>query len=158
MTGAVGAAAQGLVRLPVWRARFVFAALLIAFCALVLRALYLQALKTDFLQEKGDARYSRVLEVPATRGRVFDRNGEALAVSTPVKSIWAIPSDVALKSAQKRKLASLLGMTTSELDKKLAEPSRDFVYLKRQLPPDAAEAITELGLHGIYDQREFRRY
>ena len=158
MTGAVGAAAQGLVRLPVWRARFVFAALLIAFCALVLRALYLQALKTDFLQEKGDARYSRVLEVPATRGRVFDRNGEALAVSTPVKSIWAIPSDVELKSAQKRKLASLLGMTTSELDKKLAEPSRDFVYLKRQLPPDAAEAITELGLHGIYDQREFRRY
>ena len=158
MTGAVGAAAQGLVRLPVWRARFVLAALLIAFCALVLRALYLQALKTDFLQEKGDARYSRVLEVPATRGRVFDRNGEALAVSTPVKSIWAIPSDVELKSAQKRKLAALLGMTTSELDKKLAEPSRDFVYLKRQLPPDAAEAITELGLHGIYDQREFRRY
>ncbi len=67
MTGAVGAAAQGLVRLPVWRARFVFAALLVAFSALVLRALYLQALKTDFLQEKGDARYSRVLEVSATR-------------------------------------------------------------------------------------------
>jgi cell division protein FtsI (penicillin-binding protein 3) len=158
VTGAVGAAAQGLVRLPVWRARFVLAALVIGFAALVLRAVYLQAVKTDFLQEKGDARYSRVLEVPATRGRVFDRNGEALAVSTPVKSIWAIPSDVQLKSAQKRKLASLLGMTTSELDKKLADPARDFVYLKRQLPPDAAEAIIELGLHGVYDQREFRRY
>jgi cell division protein FtsI (penicillin-binding protein 3) len=96
VTGAVGAAAQGLVRLPVWRARFVLAALVIGFAALVLRAVYLQAVKTDFLQEKGDARYSRVLEVPATRGRVFDRNGEALAVSTPVKSIWAIPSDVQL--------------------------------------------------------------
>ncbi|HZE59723.1 MAG TPA: penicillin-binding protein 2 [Burkholderiales bacterium] len=158
MSGAVGAAAQGLVRLPVWRARFVLAALLVAFAALVLRALYLQALKTDFLQEKGDARYSRVLEVPATRGRVLDRNGEALAVSTPVKSIWAIPADAQLKPAQKRKLAALLGMTTGDLDKKLADPSRDFVYLKRQLPPDTAEAITELGLHGIYDQREFRRY
>jgi len=142
----------------VWRARFVFAALLIAFSALVLRALYLQALKTDFLQEKGDARYSRVLEVPATRGRVLDRNGEALAVSTPVKSIWAIPADVQLKPAQKRKLAALTGMTTAELDKKFADPSRDFVYLKRQLAPDTAEAITELALHGIYDQREFRRY
>ena len=158
MTGAVGAAAQGLVRLPVWRARFVLAALLAGFSALALRALYLQAVKTDFLQEKGDARYSRLLEVPATRGRVFDRNGEALAVSTPVKSIWAIPQDVALKPAQKRKLAALLGMTPSELDKKLADPSRDFVYLKRQLPPDTAEAVIELGLPGIYDQREFRRY
>jgi cell division protein FtsI (penicillin-binding protein 3) len=158
VTGAVGAAAQGLVRLPVWRARFVLGALLFAFCALLLRALYLQAVKTDFLQEKGDARYSRVLEIPGTRGRVLDRNGEALAVSTPVKSIWAIPADVEFKGGQKRKLATLLGITTSELDKKLADPSRDFVYLKRQLPPDTAQAITELGLHGVYDQREFRRY
>ena len=67
MTSAVGAAAQGLVRLPVWRARFVLLALLVAFGALLARALYLQALKTDFLQERGDARYSRVLEMPATR-------------------------------------------------------------------------------------------
>ena len=158
MSSAVGTAAQGLVRLPVWRARFVLAALLGAFAALTIRALYLQALKTDFLQEKGDARYSRLLETPATRGRILDRNGEALAVSTPVKSIWAIPSDVELKPAQKGKLAALLGVSAGELDRRFAEPARDFAYLKRQVSPDTAEAIAQLGLRGIYESREYRRY
>jgi cell division protein FtsI (penicillin-binding protein 3) len=158
VTGAVGAAAQGLVRLPVWRARVVLALLLAAFAALALRALYLQALKTDFLQEKGDARYSRLLEMPATRGRVLDRNGEALAVSTPVKSIWAIPADVEFKAAQKKKLVALLGLPVGELDKKLSGPARDFAYLKRQVPPDTAEAVVELGVRGIYESREYRRY
>jgi cell division protein FtsI (penicillin-binding protein 3) len=158
VTSAVGAAAQGLVRLPVWRARFVLFALLVAFAALLARALYLQAMKTDFLQERGDARYSRVLDIPATRGRILDRNGEALAVSTPVKSIWAIPSDVALMAADKRKLAALLALSERELDKKLAAASRDFVYLKRQVPPETAEAIARLRLAGIYESPEYRRY
>ena len=92
----MSAATQGLVRLPVWRARFVLGLLLLAFGVLVARSIHLQALKTEFLQEKGDARYSRVIEVPATRGRIVDRHGDALAVSTPVKSIWAIPSDARL--------------------------------------------------------------
>ena len=158
MTGAVGAAAQGLVRLPAWRARTVLAALIAAFVLLVARAVYLQAVKTDFLQEKGDARYSRVLEVPATRGRILDRHGEALAVSTPVKSVWAIPADVELKRAERRRLATLLGMSAAELDGKLGEAGRDFVYLKRQLPPETADAIAKLRLRGIYEQREYRRY
>jgi cell division protein FtsI (penicillin-binding protein 3) len=158
VNSAVGAAAQGLVRLPVWRARFVLFALLVAFGALLARALYLQAMKTDFLQERGDARYSRVLEIPATRGRILDRNGEALAVSTPVKSIWAIPSDVALKPAEKRKLAALLAMPERELDKKLGGASRDFAYLKRQVPPETADAIAQLRLAGIYESPEYRRY
>jgi len=151
-------AAQGLVRLPVWRARIVLAALVAAFAALLVRAVYLQAVKTDFLQEKGDARYSRVLEMPATRGRITDRHGEALAVSTPVKSIWAIPSDVQLKPTQRKSLARLLGMGTRELERKLAEPEHDFVYLKRQLAPETTEAIAKLALAGIYEQREYRRY
>ena len=158
MTGAVGTAAQGLVRLPVWRARFVLFAMLVAFAALLARALYLQSMKTHFLQERGDARYSRVLDMPATRGRILDRNGEALAVSTPVKSVWAIPSDVALKGADQRKLAALLGLTERELDRKMGGASRDFVYLKRQVPPETAEAIAHLRLPGIYDSREYRRY
>ena len=158
MTGAVGAAAQGLVRLPAWRARVVLAALAGAFGLLGARALYLQAVKTDFLQEKGDARYSRVLEVPATRGRILDRHGEALAVSTPVKSIWAIPGDVNLRGAERRQLAAQLGMSSGELDRRLAEEGRDFVYLKRQLPPESADAIAKLRLAGIYEQREYRRY
>jgi cell division protein FtsI (penicillin-binding protein 3) len=135
------------------------AALMLAFGVLAARSVYLQALKTDFLQEKGDARYSRVMEVPATRGKIVDRNGDALAVSTPVKSIWAIPSDAAgLTGAERRKLAALLGLDKAELDRKLADEARDFVYLKRQVPPHAADAVAALDLRGIYQHREFRRY
>jgi len=154
----VNAATQGLVRLPVWRARFVLALLLLAFGVLVARSVYLQALKTDFLQEKGDARYSRVIEVPATRGRVVDRHGDALAVSTPVKSIWAIPSDAQLSRAEQARLATLLGMDAADLRRKLGDAQRDFVYLKRQVPPQTADAVAALGLQGIHQHREFRRY
>jgi cell division protein FtsI (penicillin-binding protein 3) len=148
----------GLVRLPVWRARFVVGALLAAFAVLAARSLYLQTLRTDFLQGKGDARYSRVIELPATRGRILDRNGDALAVSTPVKSIWALPGDVELAAGQKKKLAALLGIEVKEIDKKLADQSRDFVYLKRQVAPELADAVAAMGLKGIHQQREFRRY
>lgn len=157
MSAAAAAASQGLVRLPVWRARFVLACLLAAFALLAGRSMYLQALKTGFLQEKGEARYSRVLEVPATRGRILDRNGEALAVSTPVKSIWAIPPDVELGKEGRRKLASLLGLELRELDRKLGE-SRDFVYLKRQVAPETADAIRALRIRGLHEQEEYRRY
>jgi cell division protein FtsI (penicillin-binding protein 3) len=153
----VSAAAQGLVRLPVWRARFVLAVLALAFGVLAARSVYLQAMKTEFLQERGDARYSRVLEVPATRGRILDRNGDALAVSTPVKSVWAIPADVELTREQRRKLAAMLAIDPTELGKKLSS-AKDFVYLKRQVPPDTALAIATLGLHGIYQHPEYRRY
>jgi cell division protein FtsI (penicillin-binding protein 3) len=149
---------QGLVRLPIWRARFVVTTLVAAFAALAARSAYLQTVRTDFLQEKGEARYSRVLEVPATRGRILDRNGEALAVSTPVKSIWALPGDVELGAGQKRKLASLLGMEPKDIDKRLADRSRDFVYLKRQVSPEVADDVAALGLKGIHQQREYRRY
>jgi cell division protein FtsI (penicillin-binding protein 3) len=154
----VSAATQGLVRFPVWRARLVLAAIAAAFALLAARALYLQAMETEFLQGKGDARYARVLDIPATRGRILDRNGEALAVSTPVKSIWAIPGDVELSVAQHRKLAALLGLDTRALQKRLDERTRDFVYLKRQVSPDTADAVAALGLKGIYQHREFRRY
>jgi len=152
------AAAPALVRLPVWRARFVLAAFMLVFAVLVGRSVYLQAMKTGFLQEKGEARYSRVMEVPATRGRILDRNGEALAVSTPVKSIWVIPDDVKASREQKKRLAALLGLERRELNRKLAETSRDFVYLKRQISPDTAAKVEALGIPGVYQQREYRRY
>ncbi len=152
------AATQGIVRLPVWRARVLLAALLAAFAVLAARSVFLQAMKTDFLQEKGEARYSRVIEIPATRGRILDRNGEALAVSTPVKSIWAIPSDVTMSAAQRARLAALLSLDAAELEKKLADRSRDFVYLKRQVAPDVADSVEALGIKGISQHREYRRY
>jgi cell division protein FtsI (penicillin-binding protein 3) len=152
------ATAPAFVRLPVWRARFVLFALLAAFGVLACRAVYLQAVNTDFLQMKGESRFSRVLEVPATRGRILDRNGEAVAISTPVKSIWAIPEDVQASPAQVKSLATLLNVDPAELQKKFSDTTRDFVYLKRQIPPEQAERIAELGLPGIYSQREYRRY
>jgi cell division protein FtsI (penicillin-binding protein 3) len=152
------ASASALVRLPVWRARFVLFAFLAAFGVLVARAVYLQALETGFLQEKGDARYSRLLEVPATRGRILDRNGDALAISTPVKSIWAIPEDVKASPAQRQRLSALLDMVPPELEQKLSRNSQDFVYLRRQISPEAAARVAELGIPGLYQHREFRRY
>ena len=154
----MSAATQGLVRLPPWRARIVVAVLLGAFAVLASRAVFLQHMETNFLQEKGDARYSRVLEVPATRGRILDRNGEAPAVSTPVKSLWAIPADVESTAKQRRALASLLGLEARELDRRLSDVSRDFVYLKRQVPPEQAAAALALGLKGVYQHPEYRRY
>jgi cell division protein FtsI (penicillin-binding protein 3) len=154
----VSAAAQGLVRLPVWRARVVLALLVAAFAVLAARSVYLQAMKTSFLQEKGDARYSRVIEMPATRGRILDRNGDALAVSTPVKSIWAIPADAPATRAERRKLAAVLGMSLRELERKLGDTSRDFVYLKRQVSPETADAVERLAMTGIHQHVEFRRY
>ena len=150
--------ALALVRLPVGRARFVLAGLVAAFAVIAGRSLYLQAMHTDFLQEKGEARYSRVLEVPGTRGRILDRNGEALAISTPVQSVWAIPGDVQAPAPQLRRLAALLDLEPRELRRRLADASRDFVYLKRQIAPETAERVARLGLDGVYQHREYRRY
>ena len=147
-----------MVRLPAWRARFALVVLLAAFLVLAGRSVYLQSVKTGFLQEKGEARYARVLEVPATRGRVLDRNGEALAISTPVKSIWAIPEDVKASPAQLKSLAGLLQVDARELARKLSDADRDFVYLKRQIPPESAARVAELGIPGVHQQSEYRRY
>jgi len=146
------------VRLPVWRARVVLVALLAAFGVLAARSVWLQSVQAGFLREKGEARYSRVLEVPATRGRILDRHGDALAVSTPVQSVWAIPEDVKATPAQLKSLASLLGMEPREVERRVGDASRDFVYLKRQLPPEIAERVAALGIPGLYQHREYRRY
>ena len=113
---------------------------------------------TEFLQLKGESRYSRVIETHATRGRILDRNGEALAISTPVKSVWAIPDDVIAAPEQLARLAKLLGLDLRELNNRLADPERDFVYLKRQIPPETAEQVAALGIPGVHQNREYRRY
>ena len=144
-------------RLPLWRARLLLLGLLAGFAALAAWALYLQGFNSSFLQEKGASRYSRVIELSATRGRILDRNGDAQAVSTPVKSIWAIPEDARLQPAQARSLAALLEMDVRELNRKLSG-ERDFVFVKRQISPDVADKVAALNLPGIHEQREYRRY
>jgi cell division protein FtsI (penicillin-binding protein 3) len=143
--------------LPLWRPRFMLLAMLAGSLTLTGRALYLQGVNNDFLQAKGESRYARTIEIPATRGRITDRHGDMLAVSTPVRSVWALPSDAKLEPAQARELARLLEMDVRELNERLATP-RDFVYLKRQLSPEVAQRIADLKLPGIHQQQEYRRY
>jgi cell division protein FtsI (penicillin-binding protein 3) len=79
------------MRLPLWRSRLMALLILGSFAVLIGRAFYLQTLNNDFLQEKGESRYRRDIEISASRGRIADRHGDVLAISTPMKSIWAIP-------------------------------------------------------------------
>ncbi|MBV8636419.1 MAG: penicillin-binding protein 2 [Burkholderiaceae bacterium] len=146
------------VKLPAWRSRFVLFALFAAFCALIGRALYLQGISTEFLQKQGELRYSRTLELPATRGKITDRNGQVLATSLPVKAVWAIPEDVLAAPKDKlAQLAKLLGMSDAELHAKL-NSDRSFVYLKRQVEQDVAEQITKLDIDGVDTRREYKRF
>jgi cell division protein FtsI (penicillin-binding protein 3) len=141
-----------------WRSRSVGLLLMGAFLALVGRGFYLQVINNDFLQEKGDSRYRRDIEVSASRGKITDRNGDMLAVSTLMKSVWAIPGDArAMPVEQKRQLATLLDMTPKELDNKIAS-DKTFVYVKRQVPPETADRIAALKLPGVHQEKEYRRY
>lgn len=134
---------------------------LFAFGMLVLlaRAFDLQVLKRDFLQGEGDARHQRVVAIPAHRGMITDRNGEPLAISTPVDSVWANPQETALAREQLPRLARLLGLDLDELQRRLAERAdREFVYLQRHINPDLAREVMALGVPGVSLQREYRRY
>ncbi len=144
--------------LPAWRSRVVLFAMFVAFCALAGRALWLQGMSKDFLQKQGESRYARTLELPATRGKITDRNGQVLASSVPVKAVWAIPDDVLEAPKEKiHALAVLLEMSEQELRKKL-DSDRSFVYLKRQVEQESADKIVALGISGIETRKEYKRF
>lgn len=146
------------VKLPAWRSRLVLFGLFAAFTALAGRALWLQGISTDFLQKQGESRYARTLELPATRGKITDRNGQVLASSVPVKAIWAIPEDVLAAPKDKlRALAKLLDMSEGELREKL-DSDRSFVYLKRQVEQETADKIAALKIDGIDTRKEYKRF
>ncbi len=144
--------------LPAWRSRMLGALLLLSFLGLVVRAIYLQGMHNDFLQQKGELRYSRVIEISAHRGMITDRHGEPLAISTPVESVWASPRDIDATPGQLKKLANLIRMDVVEVRKRISDQQRDFVYLRRHLPPDITAKVVELDIPGIFLKREFRRY
>ena len=148
----------GIVALPPWRSRLLFVGLLLILCGLVVRAVYLQGIHNDFLQQKGDARYGRVVDIIAHRGMITDRYGEPLAISTPVESIWISPQDVESTPQQVKQLAQIVGMNIGEVRSRLLDTTHDFVYLKRQLPPEQAEKVAKLEMPGVSLRREYRRY
>ncbi len=145
------------VQLPAWRSRFVLFVLFAAFVVLAARAFWLQALTTDFLQKKGESRYARTLELPAVRGKIFDRNGEVMATSLPAKGIWAIPDAIEVTPDKLKKLAQLLEISVPDLQKKL-DASGNFIPIKRQVEPEVADQVLALAIPGIYARKEYKRH
>jgi cell division protein FtsI (penicillin-binding protein 3) len=142
---------------PVWRSKFIVAAIATGFVALAGRAAWVQVFANDFFQKQGEVRFARTLELPANRGRILDRNGLLLATSVPVPSIWAIPEDVERDGPRLAQLSKLLGMTPADLDKKLQDEDKTFVWLKRQVDDAVAQQIAALNIKGIYQRKEYKR-
>ena len=144
-------------RTPVWRSKFIVAGIGLAFVGLAGRAAYIQVFGNEFFQRQGEVRFARTLALPANRGRILDRNGLILASSVPAPSIWAIPEDVDASKTQLAHLAKLLEMPLSELNKKLVNDDKTFVWVKRQVDEPVAQKIAALGIKGIYQRKEYKR-
>ncbi|MDH4376392.1 MAG: penicillin-binding protein 2 [Ramlibacter sp.] len=142
---------------PVWRSRLVLVFIAAGFLALVGRAAWVQVIKNDFFQRQGEVRFARTLELPANRGRILDRNGLLLATSVPASSIWAIPEDVERDKAKLAQMAKLLEMPLAELEKKLQDDDKTFVWIKRQVEESVAREVLALGIKGVYQRTEFKR-
>jgi cell division protein FtsI (penicillin-binding protein 3) len=144
-------------RTPVWRSKLIVAAIALAFVGLAGRAVYIQVIANDFFQRQGEVRFARTLALPANRGRVLDRNGLILASSIPAPSIWAIPEDVDRDKARLSQLAKLLDMPLAELNKRLENEDKSFVWLKRQVNESVGQQIAALHIKGIYQRKEYKR-
>ena len=144
-------------RTPVWRSKLIVAAIALAFLGLAARAVYIQVIANDFFQRQGEVRFARTLALPANRGRVLDRNGLILASSIPAPSIWAIPEDVERDKALLSQLAKLLDMPLAELNKRLENEDKSFVWIKRQVDESVAKDIAALKIKGIYQRKEYKR-
>ena len=148
------------VQMPLWRSRLVLVLMLLGFLAIVAKALYLQGLSNDFLQQQGERRYEKTLVLPATRGKIFDRTGQVvLASSVPARAIWTVPEDAQNATPEQLgELARLLEMPLEDIRARLANLSRNFVYIKRQVSVETAQKIAKLKIPGIHQQAEVRRF
>ena len=157
--GASGSRRRGAAPSARKRMTIVVGVLLLASLGLVARAFDLQVVRKQFYQEQGDARFLREVPIAVSRGTILDRNGEPLAVSTPMVSISAVPSEVLENEERIGELAKALGVDAAELKDRLTQRAdREFVYLRRQMNPEAAQAVLALGIPGVNSQREYRRY
>jgi len=146
---------------PVWRSKFIVAGIALGFFGLACRATYVQVVNNDFYKRQGVVRFERTLTMPASRGRILDRNGLILASSVPAPSIWAIPEDIerddpAVRN-KLRKVAKLLGMAQQDFDKKLTDEDKSFVWIKRQVDESVGHDIAALDVKGLYQRMEYKR-
>ncbi|MBT76984.1 MAG: cell division protein [Chromatiales bacterium] len=148
-----------LLRSFTLRSRWAAFVLFFLAAVLVTRAVWLQAYENEFLTHQADARQVRIAKIPAHRGVITDRNGEPLAVSTPVDSIWVNPGKIVLAPEYIPQLAAALGNDPEELARRLTRNiTREFMYLKRHMRPDDALAIVGLNIPGVDVEREYQRY
>ena len=144
---------------PIWRLSFVALFFIILASILLWRMVDLTVLHRSFLQSQGNARSLRVIDIPAYRGMILDREGSPLAISTPVESIWINPKTFAPSPKQLKSLSHFLGLSPKQLERTLAQAhSHEFHYLQRQLTPERVSTVKKLAIPGINFQKEFKRY
>ncbi|TDL96251.1 penicillin-binding protein 2 [Stutzerimonas stutzeri ATCC 17588 = LMG 11199] len=142
-----------------WRFRIVLTLLALLVGVIAWRIVDLQVTDQAFLQGQGDARSVRHIPIPAHRGLITDRNGEPLAVSTPVTTLWGNPKELQAARARWPELAKALGQDTASLSERLqSQASREFIYLVRGLTPEQGQDVLDLKIPGVYSQEEFRRF
>ncbi|WP_297812377.1 penicillin-binding transpeptidase domain-containing protein [uncultured Methylophaga sp.] len=142
-----------------WRLELVRILFVLFVAVLCWRLADLQILNPEFLRNEGDARHLRQVPVAAHRGMLLDRQGEPLAISTPVNSVWLNPQDVPANHPKLGQLAEKLDIPLSLIQDRIkANPSREFAYLKRRVTPELAQSVKALEIHGVYLQREYKRY
>lgn len=144
--------------------------MLVGMSALAGRALYLQVFNKEFLQDKADLQHIGIVDVPAYRGQIKDRNGEPLAISTPVQSIWLNLRQIENSKQEQKEnqagvseklaaMAGILGMSQKDLQAFMKKHSgKRFAYLKRQINPELAEKVKALEISGVYFEKAFKRY
>jgi cell division protein FtsI (penicillin-binding protein 3) len=141
---------------PPWRSKLLVALVGLGFAVLLGRAAYVQIVDAPFFLKQGEIRYGHTIELAASRGRILDRNGLILAASIPAPSIWAIPKDLEGDAASRAMLARTLGMTSTELESRLAD-NPNFVWLRRQVDEGLASSVRQLSVKGIHEVREYKR-
>ncbi|MDI9779388.1 MULTISPECIES: peptidoglycan D,D-transpeptidase FtsI family protein [Pseudomonas] len=142
-----------------WRFRVVIGLLALMVGAICWRIIDLQVVDRDFLKGQGDARSLRHIPIPAHRGLITDRNGEPLAVSTPVTTLWANPKEMQAAKDRWPQLAAALGQNAQQLTERLTQQAnKEFIYLVRGLTPEQGQHVLDLKVPGVYGLEEFRRF
>ncbi len=144
---------------PPWRSRFVVALMALGSLALLGRAAYVQLMRAPFYVDKGEARYAYKMPLSASRGRILDRNGNVLATSVPVPSVWLSPKEFRaanVSTKQRTQLAQLLNMPLGELDERV-QSKQEFVWLRRKVDEAVWQQIQALGIKGVRHEREYQR-
>ncbi len=142
-----------------WRFKLVIALLLIMSAVLFFRLVKLTILDKAFLRKQGDARSLRVVDIPAYRGLITDRNHSVLALSTPVYDIWLSPKNTQLSKEQLNQLSGILTINQTELAQKIRKgQKRSFLYIKRGVAPRVKKQIDALNIDGVYATQEFKRF